>query len=306
MSYHIKRKESLIEGVRRVAQSQIKKAIAEVEDASLDVHETVHQVRKRCKKIRALLRLTRPGFKGIYQRENKTFRDAARSLSTMRDAQAMIETYDMLLKRYDEQVERRQFGTIRARLTRRMKKLAEEEVDIEERLEKLVDVMQKAKSRLKTWELDEEGFDPAAAGLKKTYCRGRDAMKQAYRSPSPESFHEWRKRVKYYRYQLRIMRELWPEVLNATRKQAHELSDCLGDDHNLAVFRAELTEAPSEWGDEEQVRVLLGLIDQYREDLETDARPLGERLYAEKPKYLLRRLDAYWSTWKERELELAG
>ena len=64
-------------GVRRIACEQIDKAIAEIENTELPLDETIFQIRKRCKKIRGLLRLVRPSFDG-YARENAIFRDAAR------------------------------------------------------------------------------------------------------------------------------------------------------------------------------------------------------------------------------------
>lgn len=45
--------ESAGDGIRRMAREQIDRALEEISDSSLDRHDTVHQVRKRCKKIRA-------------------------------------------------------------------------------------------------------------------------------------------------------------------------------------------------------------------------------------------------------------
>jgi|GEM_PF-5573736 uncharacterized protein with von Willebrand factor type A (vWA) domain len=50
MSFQFKRGDERVEdGLRRIALSQIDKAIAEIDDDDLDVDATVHQVRKRCK-----------------------------------------------------------------------------------------------------------------------------------------------------------------------------------------------------------------------------------------------------------------
>ena len=57
MSYSIQPGERLIDGLRRIAVEQLDRAIDEVDDATIDRNVVVHQVRKRCKKIRAMLRL---------------------------------------------------------------------------------------------------------------------------------------------------------------------------------------------------------------------------------------------------------
>src|SRR6056297_1051257 len=96
MSYSVEPEESVQETVIRVAREQIGKAVDEIEDEELDRHETVHQVRKRCKKLRGLVRVVRPAIGDAYDRENACFRDAARSLSSLRDAQSLIDTLDDL------------------------------------------------------------------------------------------------------------------------------------------------------------------------------------------------------------------
>ena len=82
---------TVAEGLQRIAGEQIGKALAEIDDDKLDRQAAVHQARKRCKKIRGLIRLVRSGF-ADYAVENAIFRDAARTLSFMRDTEAALET----------------------------------------------------------------------------------------------------------------------------------------------------------------------------------------------------------------------
>ena len=70
MAFQILADESVEEAVQRIVREQIDKAIDEINDRELDRHETVHQVRKRCKKIRGLIRLVRPQLEDTYDREN--------------------------------------------------------------------------------------------------------------------------------------------------------------------------------------------------------------------------------------------
>ena len=50
MEYHIRIDEDVQPAVRRIALKQIEVGIQEIENAGLDRHEVVHQIRKRCKK----------------------------------------------------------------------------------------------------------------------------------------------------------------------------------------------------------------------------------------------------------------
>jgi len=62
MSYRLHFNESLADGMPRVVQEQLDRAIGEPTGDDTDLPEGVHRVRKRCKKIRGLLRLFRGSF----------------------------------------------------------------------------------------------------------------------------------------------------------------------------------------------------------------------------------------------------
>ncbi len=304
MAYRILEDESVQDGVRRIAHEQIDKAVEEVEDSDLDDHETVHQARKRCKKIRGLVRLVRPEF-DAYSSENTWFRDAARKLSDIRDATTLLECFDALMGRYGDEIDTDAFAPVREPLLERREDVCDDK-DADDRLEEFHDAMEDSHDRVDSWTLDEAGFDAIAGGLKKTYKRARKAMAKAYEEPTVESFHEWRKRVKYNRYHTRLLREVWRGVMKPTRDEVKHLSDLLGDDHDLAVLRATLLAEPDRFGKQRDIQALLALIDQRRKELQAWAHPLGERLYAEKPSDYVKRLGRAWQAWRaEQEIAAA-
>ncbi|MEE4144206.1 MAG: hypothetical protein V2I26_05340, partial [Halieaceae bacterium] len=62
MTFRISKQYDMGDNIRLVARDQIDKALTELADTTLGPHQVVHQVRKRCKKIRGLIRLVRPVF----------------------------------------------------------------------------------------------------------------------------------------------------------------------------------------------------------------------------------------------------
>jgi len=301
MSYRLQAGESVHDGVIRVAREQISRGIAEIDDAALDRHETVHQVRKRCKKVRGLLRLVRPALGATYKRENACFRDTARQLSHVRDAQTLIETLDDLTAHFGPALDPDFARQIRDRLVSRRSEVADNETHLDGRLRTVRRVLEEAHKRSDGWELNEDGFAAIAGGVRKTYRRGRKAMARAYDDPTAASFHEWRKRTKYFWYQQRLLRPLWPAVFKARCKTASKLGDLLGDEHDLAVLGQTLVQEGEYFGADSTVEVLLGLIERRRLALQQQARPLGERLFAEKPDVLIARLETYWSAWQREQ-----
>jgi hypothetical protein len=95
--------------------------------------------------------------------------------------------------------------------------------------------------------------------------------------------------------QLRIVGEVWPEPIETTAAQAHELAALLGEHHDLAVLAEDLSKR-REVGER---RAFRAAIERRQEELLECALGIGRRLYAEKPKAFGRRLGAYWSIWRE-------
>jgi CHAD domain-containing protein len=298
MAFRILADESVAEAVERIAREQIDNAIDELHDEELQRHEVVHQVRKRCKKIRGLIRLVRPLFGDTYDRENAWYRDSARRLSDVRDAQSIIETFDELLHHFQDQIVREALSPVRQQLMERRKKVAEDEVDLRERFDAFLERMHEGRERVAAWRLGEKGFNAVQGGLTKTYARGCTAMTEAYQNPSTETFHEWRKRVKYHWYHMRLLRSIWPGPMQARCEAADGLSDALGNDHDLSVLRETLLERPADFGGEETIQAVLGLTAQRQVELRARAKRLGARLYAEQPKRFAKRLRGYWNAWQ--------
>ena len=281
-AYPLNEDEPLPQGIRAVARGRIDHAIDELRGKTDSTpEEAVHEARKDMKKLRALLRLARGELgKETFSRENACFRDAARELAGTRDSDVMLETLGALelppgvgfdLRKAIE-VERRQNG-------------AGERVGA---ARDAVAILKEARKRVDDWPLQRNSFDALAGGVDRAYRRGRRALKSARREPSVEALHEWRKRVKDLWYHHTLLRALWPPVMAAIGDEAHELSDRLGDDHDLAVLASWVSENAQAGPD------LFEAVERRRAKLQAEAFALGARVYAEKPRAFVGRLGRLW------------
>jgi len=305
MSYRLERGESVEEGIRRIATEQINKALAEIDDDKVSRHETVHAVRKRCKKLRGLVRLVRPAFDD-YKHVNAIYRDAAKELSYIRDAHAVIETVDELLEHFDDAVDPKGFRSIREELVARRDETDADEKTIDRRIEHFRKTMAAGRREVETWTLEADDGRAVAGGAEKTYKRARKAMEKAADSPTTAAFHEWRKRVKYHWHHARLLKGAWPKLIKPWAKEAHSLSDFLGDEHDLAVLHAMLLEDPERFGEHDTLQAFFGLIERRRAELRSAAFGLGAFLLFEKPAHMERRILAYTDTWKAPVAGLAA
>ena len=303
MAYRWNPQQTPQTNLRRIADSQSKKALQALADN--EPHQAVHEYRKYCKKLRGLLRLVRPALGDTYRDENTTLRDAARSLSNIRDASAHLETIDALREHYPELLAQPPLTDIEQALADARDRAAQEQ-DLAARLERARHSMEGVRERARGWQLDTGGFEAVGGGLQKTYKRARKALDHAYSEQTVEAFHEWRKRAKYHRYHMHILEPLWPDVLTGRRESAHLLSDLLGDDHDLAELQTTLMRNADAYGGTKTVQALLPLIERRRAELQIQALPLGRKLFAEKPQRFVTRIKSYWYAAQTEERFVAN
>jgi CHAD domain-containing protein len=302
-AYRIKRGEEPAKAVARIAGGRLDDALERLFDGvDGDFATAVHETRKDLKKTRAVLRLVRDRIgEETYRRENTRLRDAGRSLAGSRNAEAKVETIASLTERFGGELPEG-FAGLRTRLEEERGALLSAESGDEPQARRLAaqaaGEIAAGRAAIADWSYAESGWKLLAPGLKRSYKRGRDRFHDVLREPSPENVHEWRKRVKDLWYHLRLLRDSSPEVLRKRSDQAHELSDLLGGHHDLTVLAQDLEDRPDLAGGGREAAAIVALIEKRQDELLEAAVPLGERLYADRPKAFVDRLGAYWRAWR--------
>ncbi|MDF2177376.1 CHAD domain-containing protein [Aliiglaciecola sp. CAU 1673] len=297
MGFCLQVDESLEEGLRRISLEQIRGAIKDIDSDKLSAHEKVHEVRKRCKRLRGLLRLVRPAM-AEYSSANALFRDMARDLSSLRDNQACIESLGALIAACKSELKGQNLAPIRDYLHSQRDAQASEKKDVLEALKQVKKAMKKAVTEVDSWQLDTDKPQAWLAGFRANYRQGRRAMGLALQEPSTEHFHEWRKRVKYHWFHLQLLENIWPSLLIPLAEEAHQLSAIIGDEHDLSVLQSVLGPYHQRQNMDKTLALLFTLLDGRRAELRSQAFISGQRLYADTSKTLGKRFAAYWTQWR--------
>lgn len=297
-SFRLRREESVGEGLRRIAAGRAESAIERLDGSAGEAPaEAVHGARKDLKKLRAVLRLSREGLgPDLFREENRRFRDAARMLSASRDAEVKLATLAALRESGDAHLPRAAAAVWAEALE------AERDVVVARggappaAVEEAVAAIAAGRERIAEWPLDDCGWPLLRSGLRRSYRDGRSDWRRAREDPSAEATHEWRKRGKDLWYQLRIVAPAWPALLDPTAEQVHQMTELLGDHHDLALLADDLAERG--WVDAADRGELVAAIARRQAELVGAAIATGARLYAERPKAFGRRLGTYWATWR--------
>ncbi len=302
MAYKLALGEPAAEAMRRIAIEQIEASLHEIELSTNTPTVAVHRFRRRCKKIRAVIRLFRGELEpdGTFHRENGALREIAHSLAHIRDADVMMNTYDRLMELYSAEIHRPGFAPFRKALTMERRQL---EDAFEASLPRLVEnarlEMVRIRQRAETWSFEAEGFAAIEKGLRKTYGRAWRRRRDAMANPTADTLHEWRKRVKYHRNHLRLISEIWPQMLVPRSEEAEVLAELLGDDHDLAILRDKLIRDHVRFGNLGSRRAFIALIDRRRDEMFADIATRGARLFAEKPDQFIRSVRKWWKIWED-------
>lgn len=272
-------------GVIRILTALNDEMIGFLDDPhAFGIEVAIHEVRRRGKQARSLLRLVRPAIGDDYGNVNRCYRDAGRALAQARDARIVLETFDGLVE--DGSVH----GDVTVRLTLADRAEAAEAAmfgldgGVAGTARNLLDQAGRLVSRFTFADADSAVLEGATT----TYRAGRRAFKQVGIDPTPSAFHTWRKRVKDHRHQLAFLWECHP-VSPDTHDLLYELSDALGAAHDLVVVSEHLDQTASDtWHG----------IARRQEKYELEAMELGGAIYRTTPAEFRSHLQQQWSRWR--------
>lgn len=297
MSYQFRPADADIEtALRRLADEQFERALAAATgDGPLPGR--VHEMRKSVKKLRGLIRLLRPAFKG-FKTENDALREAARGLTSLREADVNLRVLDRLLPEAEVSTAaatslRNAVGGVPAETPGT--------THAAEALNTFGTRMTALRARAETWRVRGDGFDALAGGLETTWTQARERMGPALADPTAVAVHEWRKRVKDHWYQARLLAPIWPEAMAPHVATADRLGEALGDHHDLAVLIDILTPMKGK-----AAKAVLTIARTHQETLIAEARSDASRLFADSAPCLVGRWRCWWQVWRGIERRQSG
>jgi CHAD domain-containing protein len=300
-AYRLQPGEPVAAGLKRVIQAQVDDAIAQLRgESGTAPAEAIHEARKDVKKIRSALRLVRHEIgDDVWRRENDHYREVARTLSGFRDAEILVEALDELGERFGPEAKGR-FDALHEQLENE-NRAAHEDGSVERAMAEAAAGLAAGQGRIEQLPLEGDGWELIGPGVHRSYRRGRRRLRAVEEEASVTNLHELRKRVKDLWYQLRLIQGADKQMLGSLADHAHDLSDHLGNDHDLALLHEVVQRRRAVFADPGDKRHLLEEIDQRRGELQFAAISLGERIYADKPKRFTKRIERRWEAWRDRK-----
>jgi CHAD domain-containing protein len=298
MSFAFKRKESVAEGVCRIARKGVAKA---QKACAKPGAESLHAARKQIKRLRALLRLLRPQIgKRSFAQAKDALWDAAQHLAPARDAHVLVQSLDHTAAGRDRRnPQGDRFAKLRKVLDARRRE-EEKRFAEHDRAAEVHQKLAKALSRIEKLKLADGGWDAIGPGLKKSYKAAQRAHETAAAEQTPQNLHAWRKRMKDLLYHLELLHRIWPEQLCAMVEDFDRVTELLGDDHDLHMLRQVAIKRSVQIDLVDESAELMSLIEPRQQELRSRALKLGSQLLREDASAFCERLHGYWKLWKKK------
>ena len=190
------------------------------------------------------------------------------------------------------------FDTLRVHLERRRDSETPGDDGANGAFEGISRALADADERIDHWPIRSTGFDFIQPGLHRTYKKGRKLLRGLGDDATDTRMHDWRKRVKDHWYHSRLLENLWPGLMSCYIDELKQLSELLGDYHDLAVFEDTLVQLPDGVLDKRDRALWDEHVAGEKRALRRHAERLGGQIYAESPKRFRRRIRRYWRNWR--------
>jgi len=299
MSYRLENNETLSFGLKRIILERIDKSIFDISKENGVSSEDIHDSRKNFKKIRTVLRLVRSKLGiDLYQSENSFYRDAGRTLSALRDSTVLIFTFDKLIKNLDYDYEKLDFSSFKDFLVNRHEQISSSTASTDGIISTLSPELILARSRIFDYPFSGDNFKLIYYDLQRIYEKGQTQMIKVLEEAIKENVHEWRKRVKDLWYSIRILSNIWSEIMSPLVDMLGKLSDILGDANDLFLLKQEILTNEDKFQSDFHTKELIVFIDKRLIDLLREAKFIGRRIYSEKSSFFAGRMKNYFEIWR--------
>jgi CHAD domain-containing protein len=297
MSYQLRRNQDLDANLRRICRKQVERALEIVRGEREAKDTPVHETRKHLKKTRAALQLISDELgRACFKEQDHRFRDIARLISDVRDAEVRLQTVRQLqeiTRRTSQQTFRKTEELLLAELEHFMAAFADWQKQAAPELEKL-------REEIDSWPIENLDCKMIRRAVQRAYKSARDALDCAKAKPIPENFHEFRSEAKRLLYQLRILRPINPLVIGALIDDLDAVGEVFGRSHDLYFLGERLRRDDGQTSGQE-TQELVAVIEASEMELQDRGVDLAERFFEERPRVFGHRLGTWLQQWLRGE-----
>jgi CHAD domain-containing protein len=167
-------------------------------------------------------------------------------------------------------------------------------------LKRLQELLRSARKEILSWTDIPHGWQALGPGSREIYAAARSAAAATDSKEARDdlALHESRKRAKDLLHVLEFLRKVDPEDIGERVRVVHQLTDLLGEDHDLAVMQALLEGPLQRYLAKLELQRLSGIIAERRHVLQHRAVALSRTVYGDDDLAFAKKLHRSWNEWR--------
>lgn len=281
MAFCFLRDEPLAVGIQRIISKQLTQSVHELDSPEVEASLSIHRARRRCKRLRAMLRMFRDPLGSAFSPLNQGLRDAARQVSVLRDQQAMHKSFQSLLRVGDVSTDHP--SLIKHAYSLQAKSDSTLSMASQKAVQEFRDRLSALREQFAAHDVGLIRLREVQRGLRRSYRRAERAKQGFEQDRSIEFLHDWRKRTKDVYYQLRVVRILARGKSEKMRSRWQRLGELLGEARDFSLLRSYIETHLSHDISAEELNRILATCETRQTDLEDQAVKLGDRVLKRHP-----------------------
>ncbi len=207
--------------------------------ANVSPNLAVHEMRKTFKRLRALVRFYCEfpvEFPPDYANQIKYF---GRSLTTMRESFVNIQIFDRVVAE-NTMIPERKIKAAKEKLVEKNKIIIDKGFLEAGSYETMQNFAQLLAKHIERFEIGLPSLNQIVKQLEISNLEAFQIFRQTHADPDPEIMHELRKKMKRLMYQYDFIRYLHPRFFKLKTFQLNNITEQLGEDHDLYIFVVDL------------------------------------------------------------------
>lgn len=259
------------------------------------VEDSVHNIRKTIKKIRAVLSLIRDeiGYSS-YLRENNFYRDIGRQLSEFRDLDVYLSVALDLEQRFIMDLNYSCLTNLISQIKHDKATCLKQLIKPEGFPAELTQKLAVARINMEKIKITDESFNFVMSGLNRSYKKGRKVLHTCMDDSGPEKAHQLRKALKNIWYQIRIIRPVYPTFCKAYAKSLRSITRILGKLNDYAEFKKYLNISSARGLNRTNRDIINVMLNNMQNEKILIALPKVQLALVEKPSEFIKRIYGYW------------
>lgn len=297
MPYRFRRKETAVNGVRRIIREQVAAIISLLADHGNNVAGRIHEARRHIKRVRSLLCLVcKEADEKAIAHEDKVLRFAAKRLSRSRDAEVCLATFEALAGHHKSPAN----NGIRILLRERSER-AHRTAATPSQLLAIATTVRESGHRLAGISFSADDWQLFSSGLEDAYRDARKLRKLTGKKAGDKEFHDWRKRIKRLFFQLDLIRDFLGKSQRRVVKYLDKLGDVLGEHHDLDLLAACFRDLAAHGIAQDDSRSAEKLASKRRKKLKRKIEKLAKEAFVDGSKRFMAKAREGWKSCRKKD-----